>query len=39
MLVRQRGELVEFTFNRVMTLGIMSEAPIAGKIDLNGPPW
>jgi len=39
LLVRQRGERVEFTFNRVMTLGIGSEAPIVGTIDLYGPPW
>jgi GNAT superfamily N-acetyltransferase len=39
LLVRQHGELVEFTFNRVMTLGIGSEAPKTGVIDLQGPPW
>jgi predicted acetyltransferase len=39
LLVSQHGERVEFTFNRVMTLGIGSEAPIAGRIDLCGPPW
>lgn len=39
LLIRQHGELVEFTFNRVMTLGIRSEAPITGIIDLGGPPW
>lgn len=39
LLVRQYGEQSEFTFNRVMTLGIGSEAPRTGVIDLNGPPW
>lgn len=39
LLVRQHGEQVEFTFNRVMTLGIRSEAPITRVIDLGGPPW
>ena len=37
--VSQHGELAEFTFNHVMTIGIASEAPIAGTIDLCGPPW
>lgn len=39
LLVRQHGEAEEFTFNRVMTLGIDSEAPVTGTIDLCGPPW
>ncbi len=39
LMVRQHGEPAEFTFNRVMTLGILSEAPMAGIIDLYGPPW
>jgi predicted GNAT family N-acyltransferase len=37
--VRQHGEAVIFTFNRVMTLGIKLEAPATGRIDLCGPPW
>jgi len=39
LLVQQYGEQVEFTFNQVMTLGIGSEAPKTGVIDLGGPPW
>lgn len=39
LMVLQHGEPAEFTFNRVMTLGIRSEAPDAGIIDLCGPPW
>jgi aminoglycoside 2'-N-acetyltransferase I len=39
LLVRQRGVVVEFTFNRVMTCGVRSAAPRAGVIDLLGPPW
>jgi GNAT superfamily N-acetyltransferase len=39
LLVRQQGQQVEFTFNRVMTLGIRDKAPTTGIIDLNGPPW
>jgi hypothetical protein len=37
--VRQNGSATEFTPNRVMTFGIQSEGPIAGTIDLCGPPW
>ena len=37
--VRQHGEMAEFTFNRIMTLGISQEAPTVGAIDLCGPPW
>jgi aminoglycoside 2'-N-acetyltransferase I len=37
--VRQHGAIAEFTFNRVMTLGVSQEAPIDGAIDLCGPPW
>lgn len=37
--VRQHGQRAEFTFNRVMTLGIASERPVDGTIDLHGPPW
>ena len=39
LLVRQRGEASEFTFNRVMTCGVCTEGPAAGTIDLCGPPW
>jgi lactoylglutathione lyase len=39
LLVRQHGESAEFTFNRVMTLGVRSGGPTAGTIDLCGPPW
>jgi purine-nucleoside phosphorylase/catechol 2,3-dioxygenase-like lactoylglutathione lyase family enzyme len=39
LLVTQRGEPSEFTLCRVMTLGVRSEGPITGTIDLCGPPW
>jgi GNAT superfamily N-acetyltransferase len=39
LLVRQRGEASEFTFNRVMTYAVCSQGPAAGTIDLCGPPW
>ena len=39
LLVRQRGETVPFTFNRVMTSAVRSAAPAFGTIDLLGPPW
>jgi RimJ/RimL family protein N-acetyltransferase len=39
LLVKQRGAQTEFTFNRVMTHPIRSEAPADGTIDLCGPPW
>jgi hypothetical protein len=39
LLVRQHGAETEFTLDRVMTLGVQSEAPVAGAIDLCGPPW
>jgi hypothetical protein len=39
LLVRQQGEPLEFTLNRVMTCGIERAAPEAGIIDLQGPPW
>jgi hypothetical protein len=39
LLVTQRGEPAEFTFNRVMVCGVRGEAPAAGTIDLLGPPW
>ena len=39
LLVQQRGETVEFTFNRVMTHPVHFAAPEAGTIDIPGPPW
>jgi len=39
LVVRQRGAPADFTFNRVMVLGIGSAPPSAGTIDLLGPPW
>ena len=39
LLVRHYGERREFTFNRVMTHAVDSDAPTAGTIDLCGPPW
>jgi ribosomal protein S18 acetylase RimI-like enzyme len=39
LLVLQHGKLVDFTFNRVMTLGVRSKAPLTGSIDLGGLPW
>jgi hypothetical protein len=39
LLVTQRGEPAEFTFNRVMTCAVRAAAPVGGTIDLLGPPW
>ena len=39
LLVRQRGAVAEFTFNRVMTHPVQAAAPRTGTIDLCGPPW
>ena len=39
LIVRQRGEPVEFTLCRVMTLGVEMPAVAEGTIDLCGPPW
>ena len=39
MLVLRHGEMVEFTFNHVMTHGVLAASPEAGTIDLQGPPW
>jgi aminoglycoside 2'-N-acetyltransferase I len=39
LLVTQRGEPADFTFNRVLVQGVESAAPSAGTIDLCGPPW
>lgn len=38
-MVRQRSEQVAFTFNRVMTIGVLEATPHSGMIDLCGPPW
>jgi len=37
--VLQHGQPALFTYNRVMTIGVKSTAPLAGCIDLLGPPW
>jgi GNAT superfamily N-acetyltransferase len=39
LIVTQRGVPGEFTFLRVMVCGIVEPAPLAGVIDLAGPPW
>ena len=39
LTVLQRGVPEPFTFNRVMTHSVRTEAPAAGVIDLAGPPW
>lgn len=39
LLVRQHGEPCEFSYCRVMTRDIGSDAPFTGEIDLEGPPW
>lgn len=39
LLTTQHGDKSEFTFNRVMTLDLMNEAPADGVIDLQGPAW
>jgi aminoglycoside 2'-N-acetyltransferase I len=39
LLVTQRGQPSEFTFNRVMVCGLRGAAPADGTIDLLGPPW
>lgn len=39
LMVRQRGERAEFTFNRVMLRAVNAAAPSSGVIDLLGPPW
>ena len=39
VLVRQRGVVEEFTFNRVMTHDVHAAAPLGGEIDLRGGPW
>jgi aminoglycoside 2'-N-acetyltransferase I len=39
LLVTQRQATVPFTFNLVMTVPIRLQEPLAGTIDLLGPPW
>jgi hypothetical protein len=39
LLVRQGAAVTEFTLNGAMTVGVRSAAPVAGTIDLCGPPW
>ena len=39
LLTLQRGETVPFTFNRVMVMDLVENAPERGTIDLLGPPW
>jgi GNAT superfamily N-acetyltransferase len=39
LLVAQRQATVPFTFNLPMTTPIRLEEPLAGTIDLLGPPW
>jgi len=39
LLVRQRGEVAEFSLNLAMTRGVQLEGPTNGAIDLCGPPW
>lgn len=39
MLVRQFGEIADFTFLRIMTLRMKSTGPISGVLDLCGPAW
>jgi aminoglycoside 2'-N-acetyltransferase I len=39
LLVEQHGTVAEFTFNRVMTCDVRLAGPVAGTIDLCGPPW
>ncbi len=39
LLVTQRGQPSEFTFNRVMVYPVRGAAPVTGTLDLLGPPW
>ncbi len=39
LLVRQKQATVRFTFNLPMTTPIRLQEPLAGTIDLLGPPW
>ena len=37
--VLQHGQPSVFTYNHVMTIDVQSPGPVAGTIDLLGPPW
>lgn len=37
--IRQHGQPAVFDFNHVMTIGVELPAPVAGQVDLLGPPW
>jgi GNAT superfamily N-acetyltransferase len=39
LLVAQRRATVPFTFNLAMTTPVRLQEPLAGAIDLRGPPW
>ena len=39
LLVEQRQATVPFTFNLAMTTPVRLQEPLAGAIDLPGPPW
>lgn len=39
LLTLQKGQSVPFEFNKVMLLGVQSQPPHTGVIDLQGPPW
>ena len=39
LLVTQRRATVPFTFNLAMTTPVRLQEPLAGAIDLLGPPW
>ena len=37
--ILQHGQPAVFDFNHVMTIGVQAPGPVAGSIDLLGPPW
>jgi len=39
LFINQHGAAIEFNFNRVIVCGVRAAAPLAGTIDLLGPPW
>ena len=39
LLVTQRQAILPFTFNLTMTTPVRLQEPLAGTIDLLGPPW
>ena len=39
LLVTQRQATMPFTFNLAMTIPVRLQEPLAGAIDLMGPPW